>query len=409
MQIPRFWRFALLIALAGGVIFFLTYATEAEKLSKATITLGFFFLGVLLGNFYVFSGYGLSNGEKTLNRDSGEIQKSPRIKNLQYLLSGAVAALLINWRPFAGEQFSSSNVFAAYLFGSILGASISLYYVKRSIEKQISEINTSRRSVPFISPRQMVLDYFHYGYHAFSESLEKYDEIESILTYHEEFFEQIADIQARTQAHLAAFTQLKEIPEEEREYRKDDIENEIIATIKQMVNLYAQDDLGVKINCTILIYQSNTPCLSRILFVETEEQRQGLNGCLAFRKRPRGSEAPLFVPVPKSHDNGEFLLPGAPEAFVNQNYASFNTRDLKFNDSVPEAVRVKVVAYFTMPIFGWVQSVTCIPFGRVSDPSERSGVINLESDRPFLVGEEARLEHLIRAIQPLTFMLGRVS
>jgi len=110
-----------------------------DNMQEFAFSVGFFALGALLGNFYIFSGYGLktpSDLTSNKNEDGGDFQKAPRIRNLQYLLFGAIATLLVNWKPIVGDV-SSGIVFASYLMGSIIGASVSLFWVKGMIQKEV--------------------------------------------------------------------------------------------------------------------------------------------------------------------------------------------------------------------------------------------------------------------------------
>jgi len=382
------------------------------RISRLIVYIGFFAVGVLLGMFYVLSGYSEINKRRSSAGIEEKFQDSPRLKNLIYLFSGAATALFVNWEPFVGNGTKNANIFASYMAGTLIGCFGLLWYFCQKISKDLKIIRNSLGDKQYFPREQLILEYLHYGYEAYRDELKEHIvEIEKQLTAQtSNRAENLIVSQTRFAGILANFLILEKkerILSPERIQNLNEIRSALLILARDTINLFCRNDQQPIIEVTQMKFVNSSPGLDKVLFHYGDDGRY--HGYLQLIQRFPSSPNTIFLPVPDPTNGNDEPLPGAPTAFVRGNYSIVSPKKLDFPMSVPGNIQEDITKYFSTIRFKNVASILSICYGINSNSDAPIGVLNIESSLENVIGDAVGVEQACAALHPILILLGAIT
>jgi len=381
-------------------------------------------IGALLGVFFALNGFGESV-------KPAELKNSARVRNLLWLVTGAVGVILADWKRLAGSAPDAGFLLVSYLLGAIAGALFGLVVIVAFLALSIRYAN-HRRGVADQLPHGLIVDYLHYGYAHYQQMRAKLEEAKSgaqeqiRIAVDEALAKAHRDNAAREQEErlvrmerdasvqdlIAALVHgiasvLAESNRERQRERQNEVIDAVLGGIKAAVLNQARSDLtGLRIHVNhmtfVPIADATEEEREAALFRFGDEERY--TGLLLLHRAAGGSALETVVlPVDGRVNDRDRLLPGAPEAFVHGKAAIVNSRSIKCNDGIDQETQSAIRRFFEAVDF---ESVASIPISGKGGPM---GVVNIESSRRDLLGEgEAIGKAVCTTLQPFAALLSRV-
>ncbi len=382
-------------------------------------------IGALLGVFFALNGFGESVKPT-------ELKNSARVRNLLWLVTGAVGVLFADWKKLAGSAPEPGFLLVSYLLGAISGAVLGMLMVVAFLALDIRRANRLRGGDDELLPYDLIVDYLHYGYAYYQQKRSKLEEARTTGRQHVELAVQRA-LQQAQQDHAARKRQgrlirlerdagvqdviaalvhgIASILAESDPTRRRERENEVIELIlngvKAAVLNQARSDLkSLQIHVNhmtfVPIAEVTEEQLEAALFRFGDEDRY--TGLLVLHRAAAGSALETVVlPVDGRISDRDTLLPGAPEAFVLGKAAIINSRSVKCNQGIDKPIQAAIEKFFKGVDF---ESVASIP---ISSKTGVLGVINVESNRDDLLGEGEEIGKAVcTTLQPFAALLSRV-
>ena len=381
-------------------------------------------IGALPGLFFALNGF----AEPIKPTD---LKNSARVRNLLWLVTGAVGVILADWRRIAGSAPDAGFLLVSYLLGAIAGAIFGLSMIVVFLALSIRYTNRLRGGIEPL-PYSLIVDYLHHGYSHYQQVRSKHQEARSVRVAEidrevqralqrarderteREKSERLArmerdsivqDVIAGLVHGIAAV--LAEADPNRRRERQNEVIDAILDGLKVAVlNQVRSDFEGLRIRVNhmnfIPIAAATEEQRMAALFRFGDEDRY--TGLLVLHRVAAGSALETIVlPVDGRVSDRDTLLPGAPEAFVLGKAAIINSRSVKCNPGINRATQVAIRRFFEGVEF---ESVVSIPISSRFGPL---GVINIESNRCDLLGEGEEIGKAVcTTLQPFAALLSRV-
>jgi hypothetical protein len=362
-------------------------------------------IGAFLGLFFALNGFG-----GTLK--SEDLKNTARVRNLIGLVTAAGGVVLADWKKLASNAPDSGYLFVAYLIGALGGAIAGLVLIIGFIAVDILTTNRQRRDGRTLPPT-LVVDYLHYGYAYYTqrrrEILEQAN-TETAKLYAQERLERlerdaaVQDVIAGL-VHGVSSTLEERDPARQAGRRADLIDLILKGVVSAVVNEARSDihDLKIQANyMTFIPSASATPeQRNAALFRFGDDARY--TGLLMHQISAAQVQETVVLPVDGKISDRDTLLPGAPEAFVLRRAAIINCGDIAFRKGVDKKTCAAIQKFFADVQFA---SVASIPIATKDGPI---GVINVESNRPDLLGEGAEVgKAACNTLQPFAALLSRL-
>jgi len=381
-------------------------------------------IGALLGVFFALNGF----GEPIKPVD---LKNSARVRNLLWLVTGAVGVILTDWRRLAGSAPDAGFLLVSYLLGAIAGSIFGLLMIVLFLVLGIWQANRQRGGIEPLS-YSLIVDYLHHGYGHYQQMRAKHEEARSIRqaqidqevqralqsALHDhavrEQQERLARMEreASVQDVIAALVHsiaavLAEADTQRRRERQNEVIDAILGGIRAAVLNQVRSDLtGLRIRVNhmnfVPIADVTAEQQAAALFRFGDDERY--TGLLVLHRAAGGSALETVVlPVDGRISDRDTLLPGAPEAFVLGKAAIINSRSVKCNPGINRATQAAIRKFFDAVDFA---SVASIP---ISGKDGLMGVINIESSRQDLLGEGEEVGKAVcTTLQPFAALLSRV-
>jgi hypothetical protein len=374
-------------------------------------------IGALLGLFFSLNGF----AEPIKPTD---LKNSARVRNLLWLVTGAVGVILADWKRLAGSAPEAGFLLVSYLLGAITGAILGLLVIVLFLALSIRHANRQRNGLDQL-PYRLIIDYLHHGYGHFQQMWAKHEEARSIRQAQIDQEVQRALQQALRRERLARMERdasvqdviaalvhgiaavLAEPDPERRRERQNEVIDAILDGLKVAVlNQVRSDFEGLRIRVNhmnfIPIVDTTEEQRTAALFRFGDEDRY--TGLLVLHRAAGGSALETVVlPVDGRVSDRGTLLPGAPEAFVLGKAAIINSRSIRCGHGINRATQAAIRKFFEAVDF---ESVASIPISSKSGPM---GVINIESNRCDLLGEGEEIGKAVcTTLQPFAALLSRV-
>jgi len=379
-----------------------------------------FLVGLLVGAVLGLNGFGQP-------ATPGAIGQSPRIKNLLWLFSGFLPALLLDFKKLGLPQdYPLYWPVGGYGAGACLGAIGAIGWMVHSITRSVRAFNQQHPAAP-IDAGELQREYLTYGKSRFEERW--HERKTSALKVEAQL---VAERHAAAQEQTAAEAAARREAAATEERRALDLEADkliarcvyaalghlalteairkssegalldtIMDAILKVVSVHAGTRLVLRGSYMAYIPAADANRLrDQSLFTSDMPDH-----CVGYLQLRRGGGLPVRknIVLPVAAET-ECVLPGAPEAVAVMGIAIMNLREVGFRARVSQAVRREIQEYFRDPYFETIESATSLV---VQDGEAVLGVMNIESSAPDLLGRgpDAARAALAR-LQPLIALLS---
>jgi hypothetical protein len=341
------------------------------------LTLLIFLVGLLVGAVLGLNGFGQPAAP-------GAIGQSPRIKNLLWLFSGFLPALLLDFHKLGLPQdYPLYWPVGGYGLGALIGAITAVAWMTRSITRSVRIFNREHSST--IDPGELQREYLTYGKARFEDRWRERQQAALAAEEGSRIALEADKVMARcvhgVLGHLAS-------DENERKRSEGPLIDAIMDAILSVVRVHAAGTLVLRGSYMAYIPSDAADHLrGRALF--TRDMPDRYVGYLELRRG--GGLAVRNVVLPVAADTN-CILPGAPEAVAVMGVAMMNLRQLEFRRGVSKVVEKEGRDYFLAPYFDPIASVTSLV---IQDGGAVHGVMNIESSAPDLLGKDREAAQVV--------------
>ncbi len=351
-----------------------------------------------MGFVFVFVGW-KGSATKAFDRNH------PIVKGFLYGLVGVLATLMTDWKALFGSSVDKTRLVTFYGipyvivgFGGVLAIGFGIWIKFVWLRRDKPEDVPSR-------PFDLALDYFTGGY-----------------GYHKKEYERLLDLQRQDRLtgfrRLAASgaNKLAALIHAATEYQKhptNEVRKLLIQQVLQliclMVEAHTQDapqsDLNASLMIAVPFTAATEPQKKSLKFTWGDMTRYGHILVLCEYAYERGQEH-FSLPVEdpdRNRDWENWILLGAPEAFLRKKELVVRTKKLDFAREVPKNIQGDIEQHFKGKGY---QS-----FGCLIVPKEGSliGVVNVESQRDHIfLGSDEIQNEIAQALQPFCAVLSLI-
>ena len=346
-------------------------------------------LGMIVGTIYAFSGF----------RDEGKsdaLIDNSRVKNLVYILGGLPLTLLGDFSKVTGGQ--PLQLTGYYLLAVVVTALIIIVVVTIVLAISARALVSRDSRYAGIEPYELALVYLHSGFRAYRDAKEA----------------AIAKAESKVIPAHEALWNFNSLLIAERHFASNPasgpvVFDQVLAAISTAAQGYLFHIPGAAfvVNYMVAVPRAAaTPQQLSLLRFNDPPPNDNCSHLLVVMKYQAGALAP-FISLPVRAAN-DYVLPGAPEAFVRKQ-PQIMSRKVAFppKSPIPAAIQTDIGEFFLRAEF---ESVLSIPLVRGSDCV---GIINVESRGKDAFVEMEPVSRLVRALQPhctlLAYMLERSS
>ncbi len=335
-------------------------------------------VGFALGIFYGFDGWRGSTADL-------DFKDSPRVKNLIWVLGGAVVAFLGDIRtidPTANKALLLFDYFLAFIVGLV--AVVVLWGIVIAVSA------TFRKRSPNYSISDAVGDYFFFGYRHYRQQVEEKgfqrtgDDAE---TFHNQYITQLAYAISAAGANTTVQTRLNFV-------------QQILRNITTVVNSYSRgENRGIRTNIMVVLDCTNE-MREKLKFV-SKDDRAKVTRCLVLKAYDEGF-LDLVLPLPMLSEISNALF-GAPKAFLDDSGIDIvdDTKRINFDSTISTPIQEELRKYFDARQYRSFASIKV--FGQGSP----IGVVNIEAREPYVFGRtKEEKERIARYLLPFCSTLG---
>lgn len=334
------------------------------------------------------------------------LNQAPRIKNLGWLLSGFFVMYLADPKRIGlPDDFPLLWPFVGYGVGALAGVLASIGWMAHSITLSVQAFNTRLPSDQQLDPGLFRREYLTYGKARFDERWDK----------------------ARAEAAEAANVRVardRELEQAKGERRRELILNANLAAAECVYNTLQQCgsqrkipegelmDSVLKAICAMAAAATNRAANLRssyMAFIPSGEADDALiqkalftsgmpgrySGYLELKRGSVRLNREVVLPIAVVP---EFVLPGPPEAVLNQDFSMMNLQNIKFKDEVSKLVGNEIREFYKHPHFHQIASIASI---LVCDMRRLHGVVNIESSEQDLFSKD-----VVASLKPLVALLS---
>lgn len=351
-------------------------------------------VGGIIGILFGFDGW-------TGSGKNVDFRRSPRVKNLIYAIVGFFAVLIsdINSLDATANRLHLLEVYVlSFAVAALLTVGMVAIWI--CVHAWISKRDPKVAYPP--PPYSPVMDYVYRGYSYYQDHAEEAfaAAAEAKAKKDAEFITYYTDQTALSIVALDKY--LPELPEEE----KKEITGILLRNVVAVVSKYSEKTLRINANYMVVIPKASmTPAdYAKVKFAETAK----LNDYpffLALKEYAVNSGREEFLlPVEAKTSGWEGrVLPGAPRAFLtNMPDVVDDTAKLKFGSGIPAGTTKDLRAYLAGKEFESFASMAIFSDGRTV------GVLNVESNQPFIFGQGEAKEHVQDLLRPYVSLFGLV-
>jgi hypothetical protein len=335
-------------------------------------------VGLAIGAFYGFDGWRGSTADM-------EFKDTPRMKNLLWVLGGAVAALFGDIKAMDPKSEHPRLLLYYFLSFLVMAAMVIVIWgVVVAFERVVAH---RRRNTDGYELSDALGDYFFYGYRYYRERRS-----EARNNWQTLFFAAYSTQAAYAVAASGAVTVENRLQ----------MAQSILQNISTVVRSYHRDSadedkLGIRANVMIL-----RPCNEEFRkLLRFAGESQVVDKCLALAASDR-NDYPQAMALPVA-GNSRDMLPGAPLAFSDEDGYDVidDTSRINFKPGVPEAVQVEIVQYFKEQRFHSFASI------KIFARRNAIGVVNVEGRvKELFGGSSEEKKRMVQLLLPFCSALG---
>lgn len=375
-------------------------AIRSIWVSISGLEIVFGLIGTLMGGVFVLSSWrGSLKGS--------DLKSDPRIKSLGWAIVGFFATLLGRWEKFFDlDKLDRGRLLLSYtlpLLGTaILGVAaiaLTIYMRTASVKKKSSAGYLWESFAP-------VLDYLHYGYLYYRQQeqeaskqnegseLRRFQKVNAMAA------SQLAgDIAAVERYHLDPSEALRATVSQH-------ILEHVCLIVQTYMEVGSQPNLNANIMVAIPAAHFGEADWKSVKFAYQAHEQYGYLLALTYYARPEGQEhfsIPVVDPV-QVPDWENWVLLGAPVAFLRQEGLVVQTHELDFAQHVPHNIRKEIQGYFRRKGF---RSFACLVIPGEGKPR---GILNVESNQEHIFQESEELQsEIARLLEPFCVLLGSIA
>jgi hypothetical protein len=328
-------------------------------------------VGLAVGIFYGFDGWRGNTAEV-------DIQESPRLKNLIYVLGAGFAAFFGDLDAL-DPQIKKPLVLLAYSLPCLAAAATVVVFWGTIVGVERLWAGHKGQTYGYGFARA-VGDYFFYGYRHYQERLDQSRRAAEGAAV------------SATQVQLARFQELYldqltlaiAAAGSATPATRERTAQEILASIAAVIRSYHRDEdrsKGIRANL-MLRRDCNKALRERLIFAGSD--RANVKRCLELIVYDSHEDDPgIVLPLPDAGvDARSRALPGAPMAFVHPNrYAVIDDKSqIEFAAQVPDEIRVEIRQFLETSLY---KSFGCI---QIVGRSGALGVVNVEASVSHVFG-----------------------
>jgi GAF domain-containing protein len=361
----------------------------------------FALIGVLMGGVFVLSSWkGSLKGS--------DLKSDPRIKSLGWAIAGFFATFLGRWEKLLDlDKVDRGRLLLAYTLpllltalGAVAAISLMIFVRFAAIRRHNSRQYLSESFGP-------VLEYLHYGYQRYKEEYEEALEAEKksrLLRYRE--------LNAAGSSQLALdILAIERYRGEPSEALRANLCRQILDHIRLVVQSYMQVDSTPRLNANIMVAipvaEATQVDWNLAKFVYQKHDEYGHLLILREYVSPEGQETFALPVVSRTavKKPKDWVLLGAPDAFLRQEVLVIRTHNLDFAKEMPHPIRQEIQNYFDGK--ETFRSFACLPVTGAGGPL---GIVNVESDQEHIFQESEEVQsEIARVLQPFCALLGLIA
>lgn len=357
------------------------------------LELAFGLIGALMGGVFVLSSWkGSVKGV--------ELKNDPRIKSLGWAILGFFATVLGRWEKLLDvPELNRTGLLLAYTLPLLTVAIVGVVAIALVIFVRTVRL-MPRLSKPSSEALAFALDYLHYGYQYYQQEYATAEE-----GARDSELRRLRDIIAMA-ANLLAVDILA--VHQYRVNSSDDLRATVCRSILQHICLIVQaftseKALNANVMLAIPVTKATQADWERTQFVYQDRERYEYLLMLRDYAYPEGQEH-FALPVEdraRVQDWLDWVLLGAPLAFLKQQGLVVRTHKLEFARRVPQDIRQQIQAYFKAKGF---KSFACLVIPADGRPR---GILNVESHQEHIFQESEDVQNEIaRLLNPFCVLLG---
>jgi hypothetical protein len=368
--------------------------------AQTGLDLAFGLVGALMGSVFVLSSWrGSLKGS--------DLKSDPRMKSLGWAVMGFFATFLGRWEKFLDlDKLDRGQLLLSYALPLLGVAILGVAAIALMIFARFAAVRRHTSKDYLLESLAPVLDYLHYGYQYYKQEHEGPLEIERksrLLRFRE-----LNALGSRQLAlDILAVEKYRQAPSEAlRDVLCRQILDDICLVIQSYVEFDSRPRLNSNIMVAIPVAQTNAADWDLARFVYQKREDYGHLLILRHYASPEGQEHFALPVVNPSavQEWRDWVLLGAPDAFLRQEVLVIKTQKLDFAKHVPQNIRDQITNYFAVKAF---RSFACLPV--LGDGSLR-GIVHVESDQEdiFQKSEEVQSE-IAKVLHPFCALLGQIA
>lgn len=346
-------------------------------------------IGFLMGMLYALSGF----------NDSGkndDLKANPRVRNLLWIISGAVGVLLADWKIFSDSGVTSEQravLVAAYLLAAVVSAAVWVIGIAIGIfANAATQSQKSVRGHAF----DLTLTFLSSGYKKYQLSKNEFLKRKDLAVA-----ELAGEVGLVTSSLIARALRDRE-PGADPANRENTVSTlmEAASEIVQLVSDGANPELRTNYMLSVPKDELNAAKATKPYFTYGDTGRY--ETYLVLERYRSGPYSAICLPV-EPRNSGDRALPGAPHAFYSGEFGVINAKKPPKCGWLPKATQAEIADFFRKVDF---QSVLSVP---IIKGDQRVGVLNIESSLEDVVGQGPGIvKELVKALAPLLLLLGEV-
>jgi hypothetical protein len=351
-------------------------------------------LGILMGCLYVLIPVKETGTE--------EFARNPRVRNLLFVFS-PVALLFGSWEK-AGLEFNHQAVFVSYI--SSIGPTILLLFLIFSVGIYFDRRRRRRHD----RERFADLNFTHWAW-MFVINPARYDrevraERDAVEQHRKDLEEgQIGRVAAARETLGILIKSVGVCSETRETHRHQQLTDSLLEAIESVALFMTRTPQHVSIHANYMqvvpIGRATAPEKSAVKF-EWPDRSKWTHLLVLRRYVGRNPIYPFALAVAEGSSPDELLL-GAPEAYVRGQATYVDRRRLQFARRVPRSIQTAVTAYLKEISFVTFVSIPIVHASGIV------GIVNIESNQPFIVGESEEVLNLAtRYAAPYCSLLGQL-
>jgi hypothetical protein len=353
-------------------------------------------IGLFMGMVFVFSGWrGSTKGV--------EFKNDPRVKGILWALGVFFATLMADWNGILGQgTIDPARLLDIYGIPFCLVAAFGVLAIAGGIFIWHARLKRSHPEDYPDEPFGAALDFLYYGYQYYK------DEQERLLDKRRQ--DRFSDFQTTVASSSTSLAAMVLAVGHYLKQPTTELQHNLTEQLLSYMCLVVQSATGKRpLNASLMIAvaraQASEGDWTSTKYIYGDRKRFGYLLILKGYADPSGQEQ-FALPVEDSQTNQDWLdwmLPGAPEAFLRQTPLVVRTTKLDFAKEIPDNIRESIAKYFKGKQF---KSFACLV---VPGSKGALGIVNIESVEEHIFRESDEVQRdIAKLLQPSCSLLSLI-